>query len=83
MRYWQYRGYDKQYRIKYGVESATTFESLALHLRQRGIFIIEATTISKAQYLSLFKTYPRPPEEPKMKASIFQRIISRLLGRMS
>lgn len=71
MKYWQYRGYNGNYQIKYGVETAATFELLALHLRQRGIALIEAQSISKSQYYSMLKTYPKdvtpismPPKMP-------------------
>jgi type II secretory pathway component PulF len=71
MKYWQYRGYNSQYQIQYGVEAAKSFSMLALHLRQRGISIIEAQSISKSQYLTMLKTIPKtastaPTAPPKI-----------------
>ncbi len=77
MKYWQYRGYDSQYKMQYGVETAKSFELLALHLRRRGIALIEAQSISKSQYFSMLKTMPKEAPNAKVvpKIPMWARII--------
>jgi len=78
MKYWQYRGYNSDYKMEYGVETARSFELLALHLRQRGIALIEAQSISKSQYYSLLKTIPKETQSTRQppRIPLWARIIS-------
>lgn len=50
MKYWYFKCFDNQRRIKDGVSDVDSFEKLAIQLRQKQLQIITATTIDKQQY---------------------------------
>jgi hypothetical protein len=50
MIHWRYRAYDHQYRFSEGLSQAANFPELALILRQKGLQIVSAQSISKNDY---------------------------------
>jgi type II secretory pathway component PulF len=52
MTYWRYRAYDADRVINSGVGQGRSFVELAFQLRQKGLFVIEATSISEQEVLS-------------------------------
>ena len=50
MIHWRYRAYDHQYRFSEGLSQAANFPELAIILRQKGLQIVSAQSISKNDY---------------------------------
>ncbi len=52
MTYWRYRAYDQNRVISSGVGRSRSFVELAFQLRQKGLCVIEASSISKQEALA-------------------------------
>lgn len=52
MRHWRYKAYNSEFLLCEGVAAAQHFSELAVKLRQGGLQIVEATTISQDIYIA-------------------------------
>lgn len=50
MNFWKYRAFNDQFVVIDGVSSSPSFDQLALSLRQKGLQIITASSISRTEY---------------------------------
>ncbi len=84
---WKYRAFDSQFKMVNGIASSQSFEHLALDLRQKGLQIVSATTISRSEYMAELRlqrmkvsTNPqdsnnhKPQDSTSIRCSIFQML---------